>query len=474
MPPNYSPSEIADAVRSLITALFFHDSFASLKSVSGKPDKSLTKESTLPTAINSLQQFIRLNNFTSLLRGCRTLDEWRVKGRINFHHTCQSPPTILQSIIDAHPQWILKLDQFHGDLPVECGWLLFSSKQMIRLDLQQQLSTLAHTHLNIVIPFLCLLRQIDGPSQYPTVKGHAITICTASPYQSRAHHLPQEVLSPEKQNKFPSRYPFQRTMIFSSPHLLGLSDQTYASTLQEPEEFHHNEEVVKVTGLLPLTHLPRTLGSALLSFSELPPGSQYLIRSIESDTSNPSALYFCTHYATVSYLESFKETLFPTLRVNSPQFPLPMCGMPLIITIHIGPWMIFCPIPLPLSSLLQYSPYGSSINPPLPPLAPDQAPPGATTEVVVALDAAPLALAYCIQSSKSRPSNSLPSPSPNLGTLVLPPCPIQPFPPPLILSNLISPQSRPIWLFSRLRLTLSPLAWRLKSQSHLTLFPFLM
>ena len=78
-------------------------------------------------------------------------------------------------------------------------------------------------------------------------------------------------------------------MIFLSPHFLGLSDQTYALKLQEQEEFHHNEEADKVTGLLPLTHTfpdtNETLGSALLIFSEPSPGSQYLIHSIESDAS---------------------------------------------------------------------------------------------------------------------------------------------------------------------------------------------
>ena len=206
----------------------------------------------------------------------------------------------------------------------------------------------------------------------PIVKGHAITICNAPPYQSRSSRLLQEVLSLEEQNKFPSRYPFQHTMIFSSPHFLGLSDQTYALKLQEQEEFHHNEEADKVTGLLPLTHTfpdtNETLGSALLSFSEPSPGSQYLIHSIESDASYPSALYLCRHYANVSYLESFKETLFPTLKTKFTTISSSnMWHAPNHHHSHQTLDDLLSCSTTALSSLLQYSPYGSPINPPLPP-----------------------------------------------------------------------------------------------------------
>jgi hypothetical protein len=107
-------------------------------------------------------------------------------------------------------------------------------------------------------------------------------------------------------------------MIFLSPHFLGLSDQSYAQKMQEQQEFQANEEAVRITGLLPLTHVfPdtfETLGGALLSFPEPSPGSQCLLRSLETDPANPSVLFFCTHYSNVSYLESLIETLFPTLR----------------------------------------------------------------------------------------------------------------------------------------------------------------
>ena len=87
--------------------------------------------------------------------------------------------------------------------------------------------------------------------------------------------------------------------------------------MQEQQEFQANEEAVRITGLLPLTHIfPdtfETLGGALLSFPEPSPGSQYLLRSIETDPANPSVHFFCTHYSNVSYLESLIETLFPTL-----------------------------------------------------------------------------------------------------------------------------------------------------------------
>ena len=111
-------------------------------------------------------------------------------------------------------------------------------------------------------------------------------------------------------------------MIFLSPHFLGLSDQSYAQKLQEQDDFQSNEESVRITGVLPLTHpIPdthKTLGGALLSFPEPYPGTQYLLRSIETDPADPSVLFFCTHYSLVSYLESFIETLYPTLQQIHP------------------------------------------------------------------------------------------------------------------------------------------------------------
>ena len=59
---------------------------------------------------------------------------------------------------------------------------------------------------------------------------------------------------------------------------------------------------------IPNTH--KTLGGALLSVPEPYPGTQYLLRSIETEPADPSVLFFCTHYSHVSYLESFIETLY--------------------------------------------------------------------------------------------------------------------------------------------------------------------
>ena len=67
---------------------------------------------------------------------------------------------------------------------------------------------------------------------------------------------------------------------------------------------------------IPNTH--KTLGGALLSFPEPYPGTQYLLRSIETEPADPSVLFFCTHYSHVSYLESFIETLYPTLQQIHP------------------------------------------------------------------------------------------------------------------------------------------------------------
>jgi len=128
-----------------------------------------------------------------------TLDERSVKGRIHLN-TCQPILNLIPSLLLVHSQLLIRIDQFHGDLPVECGWLLLSSRKMNCISLQRQLSTLAHSQLSILIPFLCLWRQVDGPSSYPTVKTHATVICTSPPYQSCAHRMLQDVLSPRGAN----------------------------------------------------------------------------------------------------------------------------------------------------------------------------------------------------------------------------------------------------------------------------------
>ena len=178
LPVNYSSDQIATTVRSLLTAVFFHDRYALLLSVTGKPDKQITRDSPIPTSVASLQSFIRFNNFSSLLRGGRTLPDHVVKGRIHLC-TCQPIQSLLTTVTTSHPQWTLRRDQFHGDVPVDCGWLLYSSKKMNCLAIQSQLTTLALAELQIAIPFVCLWRQVDGPGSYPTISTYTIVICTS-------------------------------------------------------------------------------------------------------------------------------------------------------------------------------------------------------------------------------------------------------------------------------------------------------
>ena len=198
-----------------------------------------------PTSVpSSLQHFIRFNNFSLLLCGGCQLTDHIVKGRLHLR-SCQPIPTLLDTISAAHPQWILLRDLFHGDVPVDCGWLLYSSKKINRLALQTQLISLAQEELKSAIPFICLCQEVPRPGQhYATITAPAIVICTSPPYQLSACKLLQEVLSPDEQLKFPFRYPFQRSMIFLSPHFLGLSDRSYASKLQEQHDFQSSEEAV--------------------------------------------------------------------------------------------------------------------------------------------------------------------------------------------------------------------------------------
>ena len=88
-----------------------------------------------------------------------------VKGRIHIR-TCSTITSHLDNISSAHPNWTLRWDQFHGDVPVNCGWLLYSSKKLNSIAIQTQLTALAQTGLAVGIPFICLWRQVEGPGRY--------------------------------------------------------------------------------------------------------------------------------------------------------------------------------------------------------------------------------------------------------------------------------------------------------------------
>jgi len=106
-----------------------------------------------PTSAQSLQHLICQNNFTYLLRGGRNLDDRIVKGRIHLR-TCNAASILLNSITLSHPTWILRLDQFNGDLPTDCGWFLYSSARMNRSVLQAQLKALSLEVLGVELPII--------------------------------------------------------------------------------------------------------------------------------------------------------------------------------------------------------------------------------------------------------------------------------------------------------------------------------
>jgi len=156
----------------------------------------------------------------------------------------------------------------------------------------------------------------------PTISASAIVVASSPPFQAQVRRLLQEIISPKERNCFPSRYPCQRTMVFLSLTFIGLTDYAYAHKLQEQQQFKTAEDAVRISGLRSLDHvLPDsfdTLGNALLSLPEPSPGQNYLIRSIETDKFDPSVVYFCTHFANKSYVESVVETLYPTLLQHYP------------------------------------------------------------------------------------------------------------------------------------------------------------
>ena len=98
LPSNYSSSEIAAALLPLFTTiLFFHHYHAKFLPVSGRPDHSHTKETPIPTSVQTLKRQVRLNNFSCLLRGGHSLADLIVKGRIHIH-TCKAPKSLLTLI----------------------------------------------------------------------------------------------------------------------------------------------------------------------------------------------------------------------------------------------------------------------------------------------------------------------------------------------------------------------------------------
>ena len=102
-----------------------------------------------------------------------TLDERSVKGRIHLN-TCQPILTLIPSLSLAHPQLLIRIDQFHGDLPVECGWLLLSSRKMNCISLQRQLSTLAPP---LTIKYSYPLSLSVAPSRRPQQLPHCKNPC---------------------------------------------------------------------------------------------------------------------------------------------------------------------------------------------------------------------------------------------------------------------------------------------------------
>ena len=321
LPTNSSSAEIAAALLPFLSTIFFHDFHASILPVSGDPAKHHTMDHPNPTSAQSLQHLICQNNFTYLLRGGRNLDDRIVKGRIHLR-TCNAASILLNSITLSHPTWILRLDQFNGDLPTDCGWFLYSSARMNRSVLQAQLKALSLEVLGEELPIICFWRKIHGPGQYPTISASTIVVASSPPFQAQVRRLLQEIISPNEQNCFLSRYPCQRNMVFLSPTFISLTDYAYAHKLQEQQQFKTAEDAVRISGLRSLDHvLPDsfdTLGNALLSLPEPSPGQNYLIRSIETDKFDPSVVYFCTHFANKSYVESVVETLYPTLLQHYP------------------------------------------------------------------------------------------------------------------------------------------------------------
>ena len=81
-----------------------------------------------------------------------------------------------------------------------------------------------------------------------------------------------------------------------------------------------------------------------------------------------SALYFCTHFANVNCLDSFIETLYPTLKTQFPTISsADVWHAPDHHQSHQTLDDLLFHSTSTLSTLLQYSPYGDSDSPALPP-----------------------------------------------------------------------------------------------------------
>ena len=82
------------------------------------------------------------------------------------------------------------------------------------LELQTQLSNIAKDVFGLLIPFLYVWNQIQGPRHYSTVSAHLSSSASLHPLsQSHARRLLPEIISPDEQNEhITTRYPFQLSM----------------------------------------------------------------------------------------------------------------------------------------------------------------------------------------------------------------------------------------------------------------------